>query len=468
MQPTEGRTSSRFNLMGQDLNRKFRVHRMLYAGCLMLICVNIPWGIYNMINEQWGLLVIRLIMLAAGIISFILVRKDKIISTFIILATLLYVVFCILSIIYDVPTADMPRTVHIFFLLIGIGCFIGFKDEDYVLSYGFPLVCFVTYAFFATSRWGIVTPYAINGHERVFGAWANNAIALSLIYIIFHVMQSNAAKSNALEIELGKAISHNELTLYYQPQSDESGQIIGAEALIRWHHPTKGMIPPDSFIPLAEKIGLIRPLGHWVLGTACAQLVRWSQQSETAQLSLSINVSAQEFKQDDYVAQVLSVLERSGACPSLLKIELTESMLVNDVNDIISKMTALKAAGIRVSLDDFGTGYSSLTYLKKLPLDQLKIDQSFVREMLSSSQDEAIVRTVVSLAQHMELDVIAEGVETDEQRQFLRSIGCFSIQGYLLSRPLRIEDFNTFVFRVRATHQVINDPEIISDDSYLG
>ncbi len=446
MQPEDRPSTSRFHLMSEDLNREFRVHRLLYACCLVLVGVNIPWGLYNILNEQWGQLVIRFILIITGVVSFVLVRKGKILSTFILLAISSFIVFCILSIIFDVPTIDTPRTVHIFFLLIGIGCFIGFKDEHYVLSYGFPLVSFLTYGFFACSHWGIITPYTMSASERVFGAWANNMIALSLIYVLFHVMQSTARQSNALEIELRKALSHNQFTLYYQPQSGESGQIIGAEALIRWHHPSRGVISPDDFIPLAEQIGLIRPLGHWVLGTACAQLVKWSQKPETAKLSLSINVSAQEFKQDDYVSQVLSVLDRSGAKPSLLKLELTESMLVNDVDDIITKMTALKAAGVRISLDDFGTGYSSLTYLKKLPLDQLKVDQSFIHEMLSSTQDEAIVRTVVSLAQHMELDVIAEGVETEEQRQFLQSIGCFAIQGYLLSRPLRIQDFNLFVW----------------------
>lgn len=462
MQPKDRRTTGLLNLMGQDLNRRFRVHRMLYVASFMLVCVNVPWGIYNMINAQWGLAIIRALLITAGVVSFFLVRKDKIRGALIGLATLLFAVFCILSIIYDVPLANTPRTVHVFFLLIGIGCFLGFKDEHYVLSYGFPLVCFITFIFFASSHWGIITPYAISQDERVFGAWANNIIALSLIYAIFYVMQSNAAKSSALEIELGKAISHNQLTLYYQPQSDEAGQIIGAEALIRWHHPTRGVISPDNFIPLAEQIGMIRPLGHWVLGTACAQLVKWAQQPETANLSLAINVSAQEFKQDDYVAQVLSVLQRSGACPSRLKIELTESMLVNDVDDIIGKMSALKAAGIRISLDDFGTGYSSLTYLRKLPLDQLKVDQSFVREMLSSAQDEAIVRTVVSLAHHMDLEVIAEGVETEEQRLFLQSIGCFAIQGYLLSRPLSIHDFNAFLLRSRMTAALLEEAETVS------
>jgi len=182
-----------------------------------------------------------------------------------------------------------------------------------------------------------------------------------------------------------------------------------------------------------------------VLGMACAQLVAWSKNPATAHLSLAINVSALQFKQPDFVSQVVSVLERSGANPHLLELELTESMLVNDVNDIIAKMNALKEKGLRLSLDDFGTGYSSLSYLKKLPLDQLKIDQSFVRDMLFDSNDVAIVRTVVELARGMGLHVIAEGVETQEQRQFLAELGCLSFQGYLLSRPVPNAEFETVV-----------------------
>jgi EAL domain-containing protein (putative c-di-GMP-specific phosphodiesterase class I) len=447
MQPMEGQKTGQFSLMSEDLNRELRVNRLLAACCLVLVGVDIPWAIYNIVNQQWLMIVLRVILIGAGVGAFVLVRKDRIRDAFIVLAVSTFVVFCVAGIIYDVPTATTPRTVHIFFLLIGIGCFIGFKDQRFLLAYGFPLVCFLTYAFFASSLWGIVTPYALSPAERVVASWLNNIIGLSVIFIVFYVMQSMARQSNAMEIDLGKALARNQFTLLYQPQSGEDGQIIGAEALIRWHHPMKGLIPPIEFIPLAEQTGHILPIGHWVLGMACAQLVSWSQSSETAALTLSVNVSAQEFKQADYVSQVLSVLERSGAKPSRLKLELTESMLVNDVDDIISKMTALKAAGVRISLDDFGTGYSSLSYLKKLPLDQLKVDQSFVHEMLGSTQDEAIVRTVVLLAQKMELDVIAEGVETEEQLQFLRSIGCLAIQGYLLSRPLRIHEFNAFMLK---------------------
>jgi EAL domain-containing protein (putative c-di-GMP-specific phosphodiesterase class I) len=460
MQPTDGQGTGRFSVMSQDINREFRLHRMLYACCLTIVGVNLPWAIYNIFNDQWDQIIIRMFFLTAGIAAYVLVRIGKALQATIVLATISFIVFCVLSIIYDVPTEHMQRTVHIFFLLIGIASFIGFKDEHISLSYGFPLICFVAFIFFASSRWGIITPFAMNASDRVMSSWLNNIIALSLIYVFFHVMQTNAKQSNAMELELRRALANHQFKLYYQPQSGEDGQVIGAEALIRWQHPTEGQITPNEFIPLAEEIGLIRPMGHWVLGTACAQLVKWSQRPETAELSLSINVSAQEFKQDDYVAQVLSVLDRSGAKPSLLKLELTESMLVNDVDDIISKMTALRAAGVRISLDDFGTGYSSLTYLKKLPLDQLKVDQSFVHEMLSSPQDEAIVRTVVSLAQHMDLDVIAEGVETEEQRQFLCSIGCVAMQGYLLSRPLNIHDFNHFMRNIRMRELGVFDDEL--------
>jgi EAL domain-containing protein (putative c-di-GMP-specific phosphodiesterase class I) len=193
------------------------------------------------------------------------------------------------------------------------------------------------------------------------------------------------------------------------------------------------------------------PIGHWVLGTACAQLMAWEKNHATANLSLAVNVSALQFKQTDYVSQVISVLDRSNIDPTLLTLELTESMLVNDVNDIISKMNALKAKGVKLSLDDFGTGYSSLNYLKKLPLDQLKIDQSFVRDMLTDTHDVTIVRTVIELAHGMKLHVIAEGVETEEHRQFLADLGCHSFQGYLLSRPVPIDDFEVVVLAHNAS-----------------
>jgi diguanylate cyclase (GGDEF)-like protein/PAS domain S-box-containing protein len=249
-----------------------------------------------------------------------------------------------------------------------------------------------------------------------------------------------------LEKDLREAIQQRQFVLYYQAQAAGS-QLTGVEALVRWQHPQRGMVSPADFIPLAEEVGLILPLGHWVLETACGQLARWATRPEMAQLTIAVNVSARQFRQADFVAQVLGVLKRSGANPRRLKLELTESLLVSNVDDVIEKMFALKGKGVGFSLDDFGTGYSSLAYLKRLPLDQLKIDQSFVRDVLSDPNDAAIARTIIALAQSLGLGVIAEGVETEAQRDFLASSGCPAYQGYFFSRPLPLVDFEEFARR---------------------
>ena len=243
-----------------------------------------------------------------------------------------------------------------------------------------------------------------------------------------------------LEKNLRTAIQCDQFLLYYQPQM-ESGRLVGAEALIRWKHPERGILMPGEFIGLAEETGLILPLGNWVLETACKQIALWGRLEETRPISLAVNISARQLHQFDFVAQVLSVLERTGASPRQLKLELTESMLVENVEEIIAKMTELRSHGLRFSLDDFGTGYSSLSYLKRLPLEQLKIDRSFVRDILVDASSGAIAQTIIALGKAMSLPVIAEGVETEEQRLFLESLGCNAYQGYLFSRPLPLEEF---------------------------
>jgi len=258
-------------------------------------------------------------------------------------------------------------------------------------------------------------------------------------------MQAAVTARAALETELRRAIEVGQFLLYYQPQVDSLGTVIGAEALLRWQHPERGLVFPGDFISLAEETGLILPVGQWVLSTACDQLAAWSGYPELAHLSLAVNVSARQFRSTDFVEQVLEELDRSGADPHHLKLELTESLLVHDVEDIIVKMKELKAKGVCFSLDDFGTGYSSLSYLKRLPLDQLKIDQGFIRDILVSADDAAIARMVIVLAESLGLAVIAEGVETDAQRDFLLGQGCRSYQGYLFGRPTPAEDFESFV-----------------------
>lgn len=257
-------------------------------------------------------------------------------------------------------------------------------------------------------------------------------------------IQANVDIKASLVETLRHGIGNNQFVLHYQPQIDRAGVVTGAEALVRWNHPLQGMISPLEFIPLAEEMGLILPLGKWVLETGCKQLVSWAGSADTEHLNLSINVSAKQFHQPDFVAQVLDVLSVTNVNPHRLKLELTESMLVDDMDDVIAKMTLLQAAGIRFSLDDFGTGFSSLSYLKQLPLYQLKIDKSFVQDVLSDQNDAVIVRTIVALSNSLGLSVIAEGVEVEGQRDFLEEIGCYEYQGYLFSRPLAIEDFDAY------------------------
>lgn len=252
----------------------------------------------------------------------------------------------------------------------------------------------------------------------------------------------------AVETGLREAVLKSQFVLHYQAQVTHEHQVTSAEALVRWQDPVRGLIAPAEFIGAAEKTGLILPLGRWVLEAACSQLALWARRPEMAHLTLAVNVSAAQFSQAEFVEHVLGALQRTGARADLLMLELTENLLLTNVGDVIAKMNALKTHGVRFSLDDFGTGFSSLSYLKRLPLDQLKIAQSFVRDILSDPNDAAIAKMVIALGHSLELAVIAEGAETQAQRDLLESLGCYLYQGYLFSKPVSIEEFEAYVIRV--------------------
>jgi EAL domain-containing protein (putative c-di-GMP-specific phosphodiesterase class I) len=259
----------------------------------------------------------------------------------------------------------------------------------------------------------------------------------------------------ALEAELRRAIQEHEFVLYYQPQLDNK-RVVGAEALVRWKHPTRGILSPAEFIPVAEETGLILSIGSWVLETACAQLAAWAAEERTAEITLAVNPSARQLSQPNFVDEVLAALEKTGANANNLKLEITESMLVHNFEDVVLKMTALKSHGVSFALDDFGTGYSSLSYLKRLPLDQLKIDQSFIRDLLVDSNSTVIAQTIISLSQALGLAVIAEGVETEEQRDFLVEMECHSFQGYLFSPPVGIDQFAHMLANFSASADMVS------------
>ena len=254
-------------------------------------------------------------------------------------------------------------------------------------------------------------------------------------------MQQEINAREAMKHALQNAISANEFELFYQMQVDSHGKTTGAEALIRWVKPEEGMVEPAEFIPIAEESGLIIPIGEWVVNKAFAQLQAWKKDPLMSSLVLSINVSAKQFAQVNFVDQIHASILRFEVNPALVKIELTESLLLDNLDDVIDKMKRLHAMGIRFSLDDFGTGYSSLQYLKRLPFDQLKIDQAFVRDIELDKNDRAIVKTVIGVGYGLEMEVIAEGVETQAQRAFLYDNGCLHYQGYLFSKPVPIAEF---------------------------
>jgi diguanylate cyclase (GGDEF)-like protein/PAS domain S-box-containing protein len=249
----------------------------------------------------------------------------------------------------------------------------------------------------------------------------------------------------AMEADLRLALEKNQFELYYQPQVNHDHQIIGAEVLIRWQHPQRGFIPPADFIPLAEGTGLILPIGQWVLETACTQIKSWENHSSARHLQLAVNVSARQFHQLDFVEQVTLALHNAAIDPKKLKMELTESLVLDNIDETIIKMNALQEIGVSFSMDDFGTGFSSLAYLTELPLNQLKIDQSFVRNIGVRPTNAVIVQTIIGMADNLSMEVIAEGVETEEQRAFLELHGCPVIQGYLFSKPVPLEQFEALL-----------------------
>ncbi|HEX5363016.1 MAG TPA: EAL domain-containing protein [Gallionella sp.] len=264
----------------------------------------------------------------------------------------------------------------------------------------------------------------------------------------FESAMQNAVESRAiLEKQLRQALSRNELQLYYQIQVNQERRVVGAEALLRWINEEQGFISPAQFIPLAEESGLILPIGLWVLDTACQQLKQWQDSPHARHLQLAVNVSARQFRQPKFVEQVKNLLDKYAIDPSRLKLELTESVVLADVDETVQKMLALKQFGVQFSMDDFGTGYSSLSYLKQLPLDQIKIDQSFVRDIVVDKSDAVIVKTIIDMSINFNLEVIAEGVETEEQHEILRQNGCHAFQGYLFSKPIPIGEFEQLISR---------------------
>lgn len=419
---------------------------------LLLICSGVTillgaaWGGYYATLAKWWPTAMNLMATIIGGLAMAYTQANRLRAAAILLVPALFVLLCAFCLLVDIPGDGVPRCLHMYLLSLGAGAFLVFRGEKAHLRVGLPLLCCAACLIFGSSDIGFPNPAFMPPPEiRSIGVWINNAASIITLAIVMTIMQADVAVRNAIEADLRQAVDQGHFVLHFQSQVSEDGRIIGAETLLRWDHPERGMIPPAKFIAVAEETGLIVPIGEWVLRKACAQLVVWAADPRTSGLTLAVNVSAKQFSQPDFVQKVLGIVERSGIQPSRLKLELTESMLVKDIKEIINKMAALQAHGVTFSLDDFGTGFSSLSYLKHLPLDQLKIDQSFVRDLLTDPSDMAIVRTLISLGESLDLMVIAEGVETEGQRAWLRANGCRAYQGYLFSKPVPIDQFEALL-----------------------
>ena len=437
---------------------KRRIELMLLLGSGILIVSSLFWVIYFLLRQQWLVVPLEASLVAVGVGAVVLTLQQRLKAATMLLLGSLLVCISTISLVFDVPTAEVHRGSHHFLPAVGVCAYLLLRGQSKWLQHGAMLTFFVAYYLLDGTHFGLVEGYNLPEDVRAVSLWMANVMASLTLFMAIYVMQSDVVATNVLEAELREALVDGQFVLHYQPQVDAEGHILGAEALTRWQHPTHGLLVAADFIGLAEQTGLILPLGDWVLKRACVQLAQWAQKPELAGIQLAVNVSAQQLRQPDFVQQVLSVVERCGVQPGRLKLELTESMLVDNVDDVIAKMTQLKAHGVVFSLDDFGTGYSSLSYLKHLPLDQLKIDRAFVSELLTSANDAAIAKTVVSLGRNLGLNVIAEGVETEGQLNHLKAIGCEAFQGYWFSKPLPLPEFDIFVItrmRVAQAYSVL-------------
>lgn len=424
-----------------------RIELMVLIGCGFLITAGLGWAILFATRAQWLAVPMELFLAATGVVGMVIARRGKVHEAGLIVLATVFMTLVGICLLLDVPSPSVPRSTHHLFPAIGACGFMLLRGNSPLLRHGVTGACFLAYVLFDLPGLGLQTAYVQPDDVRALNAWGNDFFAMATLYMALQVMQADVSAHNALENDLRTALVEGQFVLYYQPQVSVDGRVIGAEALVRWKHPRHGMVPPGDFIPLAEETGLILPLGEWVMRQACTQLAIWSRNPATAALKVSVNVSARQFRQPDFVAEVSSIIERCGIDPSRLKLELTESMLANDLDDIIGKMDALRARGVSFSLDDFGTGFSSLAYLQRFEIDYLKIDQSFVRNLVPGGTELALCKAIIVMAHELGMQVVAEGVETPVQRDLLVGAGCDFGQGYLFARPMPVAQFDALLAR---------------------
>jgi diguanylate cyclase len=412
---------------------------------IIAVLMGIGWGTAFIVFNRPLLAGMHAGLFIFGLVLFWLAYRERLKAASL-LAGHVLPLFVAVSCLFDNVPDGVHRATQMHFLSVALGGYFVFRRNSIYMKYVIPALCLVAFAVFSNTSIGIHDPALVIPQDvAAAGVWVNTITAVAELVFIVIIMNSDLTVRRMMDVEMRKAIANGDFELYYQPQINDAGAVVGAEALIRWRHARMGNVPPVKFIPLAEETGLIVPIGNWVLRAACAQLAEWEARPETRHLTMSVNVSASQFRQPDFVQSVSEIVRLSGIIPSKLKLELTESMFIDNVDSTTAKMKALGAIGIVWSLDDFGTGYSSLSVLHRFPLRQVKIDKAFVRDMLTNKSNMVVTEAIIELAEKLGLQVLAEGVETPEQLERLRQAGCLMYQGYLFSPPVDIKAFGEFL-----------------------
>ncbi len=432
---------------GWDEGHTRRIKAILLGAAIIITALGASWCIGFILAGKPVLVALHIAMAGSGMLMLWLIARGRLRTTALLAAHILPVFVATFCIFDNVPPG-LPRATHLHFLAVAVGCYFVFRQQGFYLKFVIPAVCLAAFLAFGNMSLTIQdSALLIPPQAAEIAVWANSITALCGLVLTVVFMNADLTVRRRMEDEMRRAVVNGEFVLHYQPQVHDDGHVIGAEALVRWNHPEKGHIAPGKFIPLAEETGLIVPIGNWVLRAACHQLALWEGRAESRHLTLAVNVSASQFRQPDFVHNVAEIVRLSGARPSQLKLELTESMFIENIEATVAKMNALRELGIVWSLDDFGTGYSSLSALHHFPLGQIKIDQAFVRDMLTNQSNMVIIEAIISLAAKLGLHVIAEGIETVDQRERLREAGCRAYQGYLFSPPKDIGAFEMFLSR---------------------
>ena len=417
----------------------------LKAGSLVVMTIAMIWAAIFAWWQQWPLVIAELSLTGVAVTGWLLIVLGRLNSALVFIQSALLVFVVCFALLFDAPSPGIPRVIHLYLLFLALFGYINYLRRKSKIQIGLIAVCLGTFVVLSCTSYALPFAQIIPDDIRSSGVWINGVLATAMMWGGICAIQREFTRPKGMALELRNAVRNNEMQLFCQPQVDQAGAVIGAEALLRWQHPRRGQVPPCEFIPVAEEAGLMPLLGGWVLKEACKTLTEWSDDPALSQLTLAVNVSASQFQVADFESSVQELIKVHRINPARLKLELTESVIVHDLAATVAKIERLRSSGISFALDDFGTGYSSLSYLRRLPLDQLKIDRSFVQEALECDRSAALVKSIIKLGLDLGFNVLAEGIETPAQHALLIKFGSHEFQGYLFGRPMPAEAFTGHV-----------------------